>query len=183
MKRLMWGLVVVVLAFSCKSKTPDGIIDTARMGGILFDIHVADGYISTIYVPDSARKVASAYYKGIYKKFDTDSAEYTRSLNYYYQNPEKLQEMYKVISTRLDKQKANIKHADSLLLKKKFKTDSLKIVKKFKADSLSIRKKMKTDSSSKVKADAQIKKKKAQADSILNTRKNGDLKPLSVAVQ
>ncbi|MDY0904618.1 DUF4296 domain-containing protein [Pedobacter sp. CFBP9032] len=183
MKRLIWGLVVVVLAFGCKSKTPDGIIDITRMEGILFDIHVVDGYISTIYVPDSARKVASAYYKGIYKKFDTDSAEYTRSLNYYYQNPEKLQEMYKVISTRLDKQKANIKVADSLLQKKRFKTDSLKIIKKFKADSLSIRKKMKTDSLSKVKADAQIKKKKAQADSILNTRKNGDLRPLSVAVQ
>ena len=183
MKRLIWGLMVVVLAVGCKSKTPDGIIELSRMEGILFDIHVVDGYISTIYVPDSARKVASAYYKGIYKKFDTDSAEYTRSLNYYYQNPEKLQEMYKVISARLDKQKASIKQADSLLLKKRFRADSLKIIKKFKADSLSIRKKMKTDSLSKVKAEAQIKKKKAQADSIFNTKRSGDLRPLSVAVQ
>jgi len=183
MKKIMWGLIVAILWFGCKSKTPDGIIDEERMEAILFDVHIADGYISTIYVQDSARKVAAAYYNGIYKKFDTDSAEYNRSLNYYYQNPEKLQEMYKVISTRLDNQKAKLKQADSLLLKRRFKADSIKIIKTFKADSLAIRKKMKTDSSSKVKADAQIKKKKAQADSLLNTKKNGDLKPLAVAVQ
>lgn len=183
MKRLMWVLIVAVSGFGCKSKIPEGIIDTERMEGILYDIHIVDGYISNIYVQDSARRVAAAYYKGIYKKFNTDSAAYTKSLNYYYQNPEKLQEMYKVISARLDKQKAEMKKADSLLVKKRFKTDSLKIVKKFKADSLSIRKKMKTDSSSKVKADALIKKKKAQADSILNTKRSGDLRPLSVAVK
>ena len=183
MKRLTWALLVVVLTYGCRSKTPDGIIETERMEGILFDIHVVDGYISSIYVPDSARKVASAYYKGIYKKFNTDSAEYTRSLNYYHQNPEKLQEIYKVISTRLDQQKANVKKADSLLQKRQFKNDSLKVIKKFKADSLAIRKKMKTDSSSKLKAEAQIKKKKAQADSVLSTKRSGSLKPLSVAVQ
>ncbi|OWK69038.1 DUF4296 domain-containing protein [Pedobacter sp. AJM] len=183
MKRLMWGLIVAVVGLGCKSKTPEGIIDTERMEGILYDIHVVDGYISTIYVQDSARKVAATYYKGIYKKFNTDSAQYTRSLNYYYQNPEKLQDIYKVISARLDHQKLKLKQADSLMQKKRFKADSLKIVKTFKADSLSIRKKMKTDSLSKVKAEAQIKKKKAQADSLINTKKNSDYKPLSVAVK
>ena len=180
MKRLIWGFIVAALWLGCKSKSPNDIIDKEKMQDILFDIHVVDGYISTIYVQDSARKTGSAYYKGIYKKFDIDSAEYSRSLSYYYQKPDQLLEMYKVISKRLEDQKAKMLKADSLIQKRKFKADSLKIAKKFNADSLAIRKKMKPDSLSKAKAEAQIIKKRAQADSLRNTKRVAgvELKPM-----
>jgi len=172
MKRIVWAFIVVVLGLGCKQKVPDGIIEREKMEGILFDIHLVDGYLSSIYVQDSARKVGAAYYKGIYKKYDTDSIQYSKSLTYYNQNPELLKEMYNVISNKMDKQKIALKRADSLWQKKKFRADSLKIIKTFKADSLTLVKKAKPDSLSRVKANAQIKKKRKQADSLINTKRS-----------
>ncbi|WP_231424159.1 DUF4296 domain-containing protein [Pedobacter sp. Leaf250] len=172
MKRLVWVLVVLFFIAGCKPKAPQGIIESEKMEQILYDIHLVDGYISTIYIQDSARKVGAAYYKGIYKKYDTDSVQYAKSLNYYNNNPDQLQEMYKAISKKLDNQKVSLKKADSLMLRNTFVKDSIKIIKKYKADSLLIRKKMKPDSASKATTEIQIKKKKAQADSLINTKRN-----------
>jgi len=114
MRRLIKVLITAVLLIGCKAKTPAGIIEPDRMQKILYDIHVADGYVSTIAMPDSAKKVASSYYKGIYKKFGTDSAEYTRSMNYYYANPAELDKIYKNIFSKLEMQKKMMEKADSL---------------------------------------------------------------------
>ncbi len=160
---------------SCKPGVPANIIQPDRMEKILFDVHVVDGYLSTIYVPDSAKKVASGYYKGIYKKFSTDSAEYHTSLIWYNNHPAELEAVYKKIQSSLSKQKKAMEIADAMIKRKQFKTDSTKIAKKFKADSLEIRKKMKPDSLSKVKALGQIAKKKKQADSLINLKKTTEL--------
>ncbi|TCD08416.1 DUF4296 domain-containing protein [Pedobacter frigidisoli] len=178
MKRLMWALMASVLWFGCKPSIPSDIIQTDRMEKILYDMHIVDGYLSTIYVVDSAKKVAASYYNGIYKKFDTDSVEYNRSLIYYNNNPKELELMYKNIQKALAKQKKGVDVADAMIKKKKFKADSLVIVKKFKADSISIKKKMKPDSLSKVKAIAEIAKKKKKADSLINLKKSGELVPV-----
>jgi hypothetical protein len=162
MKRLIWVLMTAILWFGCKPGIPDGIIKPDKMEKILYDMHIVDGYLSSIYVVDSAKKVAAAYYKGIYKKFGTDSAEYNRSLIWYNTNPKELEAMYKNIQKSLAKQKKGTALAD-LIIKKKA----------FKADSLAIRKKMKPDSLSKVKAVAEIAKKKKQADSLINIKKAG----------
>ena len=163
--------MTAILWFGCKPGIPDGIIKPDKMEKILYDMHLVDGYISTIYVVDSAKKVAAAYYKGIYKKFGTDSAEYNKSLIWYNTNPKALEAIYKNIQKSLSQQKKAIGIADKMIRKKKFKTDSLVITKKFKADSLAIRKKMKPDSLSKVKAVAAIAKKKKQADSLINIKR------------
>ncbi|MGN8056418.1 DUF4296 domain-containing protein [Pedobacter sp. 22163] len=173
MKRLIWVLMTAILWFGCKPGIPDGIIKPDKMEKILYDMHIVDGYLSSIYVVDSAKKVAAAYYKGIYKKFGTDSAEYNRSLIWYNTNPKELEAMYKNIQKLLVKQKKGTALADLIIKKKAFKADSLVIAKKFKADSLAIRKKMKPDSLSKVKAIAEIAKKKKQADSLINIKKAG----------
>jgi len=148
MRRLIWVLVIGILGTGCKSDIPEDVIKPDKMQEVLYDIHVVDGYISTIYIQDSARKVAAAYYKGIYKKFGTDSAQYAKSMEYYYKNPEDLEKMYKNISKRLDQQKVMMQKADSLNMVKKRKADSIKnsikskpVLKK--ADSLKISRKRK----------------------------------------
>jgi Domain of unknown function (DUF4296) len=165
--------MTAILWFGCKPGVPDDIIKPDKMEKILYDMHIVDGYLSSIYVVDSAKKVAAAYYKGIYKKFGTDSAEYNKSLLWYNTNPKELEAMYKNIQKSLTRQKKAVEIADKMIQKKKFKADSLVITKKFKADSLAIRKKMKPDSLSKVKAVAAIAKKKKQADSLINIKKAG----------
>ena len=71
----------------------------------MYDIHVADAYITTIGDADSAKKISSAFYKGIYRKFKTDSVQYNKSMDYYYNNPALLTDMYEKIKTDLEKTK------------------------------------------------------------------------------
>jgi hypothetical protein len=78
------------------------------MEKILYDIHIVDGYISTIRNPDSAKKVSAAYYKGVYKKFKVDSVTYTKSMDYYYKHPDLLTEMYDDIKANLQKTKTRL---------------------------------------------------------------------------
>ncbi|MFD2581022.1 DUF4296 domain-containing protein [Pedobacter vanadiisoli] len=179
MKRLLWGLMTVILWCGCKPSIPDDIIKPDKMEKILYDIHIVDGYVANIYMVDSAKKVAAAYYKGIYKKFGIDSAQYNKSLLWYNTNPKELETIYKNIQKSLTKQKKAVEIADKMIQKKKFKADSLAIAKKFKADSLAIRKKMKPDSLSKVKATAEIAKKKKLADSLINIKKSQSLQVVS----
>ncbi|MCZ4223111.1 DUF4296 domain-containing protein [Pedobacter rhodius] len=98
---------------------PQNIIPPDKMQNILYDIHVADGYISSISILDSSKKVAASYYKGIYKKFGIDSAKYAQSMTYYYKHPKDLDEMYKVIAKRLAKQQKAMEKADSIAKSKK----------------------------------------------------------------
>jgi len=171
--------MTAILWFGCRPGIPDGIIKPDKMEKIIYDMHIVDGYISTIYVVDSAKKVASAYYKGIYKKFGTDSAEYNKSLLWYNTNPKELQAIYEGIRKSLRQQKKAVEVADKMIRTKKFKADSLVIAKKFKADSIAIKKKMKPDSLSKVKALAEITKKKKQADSLINAKKTEAMSTIS----
>ncbi|WP_316831588.1 DUF4296 domain-containing protein [Pedobacter aquatilis] len=114
MRRLITVLVIASIIVGCKEKMPPNIIAPDKMQNILFDIHVVDGYISTIALPDSSKKVAAAYYKGIYKKFGIDSAKYAQSMSYYYQHPKDLDKIYKNITQRLSKQQKKMEKADSI---------------------------------------------------------------------
>ncbi len=102
-------LSLIFISFSlicCKSKEiPEQIIPPKQMEKILYDIHIADAYITTIGDADSAKKISSAFYKGIYKKFKTDSVQYNKSMDYYYNHPALLTDMYEKIKTDLEKTK------------------------------------------------------------------------------
>ncbi|MCJ0743609.1 DUF4296 domain-containing protein [Pedobacter sp. CYS-01] len=75
------------------------------MEKILYDIHVVDGYATTLANQDSAKKVSAPLYKGIYKKYTIDSALYNKSLSYYYKNPDLFNKMYEKITERLKKER------------------------------------------------------------------------------
>ncbi|WP_443939577.1 DUF4296 domain-containing protein [Pedobacter sp. MW01-1-1] len=171
MKRIFWVLMFALFAFGCKPGIPEDVIEPDKMENILYDMHIVDGYLTTIYIPDSLKKVAAAYYGGIYKKFDTDSASYNRSLNYYYNKPELMQKMYDNIEKRMGWAKTSMNKADSIIRHKKFVVDSSKLLKIFKADTLKLRAKLKPQASSKAKADLQITKKKHELDSLVKLRK------------
>jgi len=175
--------MLAVVGVGCKPGIPSGIIKPEKMEKILFDVHIVDGYLSTIYIPDSAKKIASSYYNGIYKKFDIDSVQYRKSLVWYNSNPIELEKMYKNIQIAMSKQKKATEIADLMIKKKKFKADSIVIVKKFKADSLTIRKKMKPDSLSKARSVAEIARLKKKADSLINIERTGAASLVPTLVQ
>lgn len=160
MRRLIWVLATVIMLFGCKSKIPKDIIVPDKMQKILYDIHVADGYVSTILLPDSSKKVAAAYYKGIYKKFEIDSAQYNKSMEYYYAHPKDLDKIYKNISKTLESQKKKLEKVDSL---QKAKIEKLRVEKeKLKKTKDSLEKapaKLKEEKTDKAKAEKEKLKK------------------------
>jgi hypothetical protein len=144
MKNVILPVIFLFLFITgCKPPVPKDLIQPEEMGKILYDIHLVDSYLNTIPNVDSSKIIAASYYKGIYKKFNVDSALYNRSMNFYADNPEIFSEIYKGLTSQLSKQKSDIVKADSLesvKLKKlaavKAKKDSLKLldsIKKFPA--------------------------------------------------
>ncbi len=105
MTRFLCIVFAVLLITACKPGIPKDITQPDVMENILFDIHVLDGYVSEIPTPDSAKKVTSPIYKGIFKKYGTDSAKHEKSMAYYYSRPDLLTIIYDHITTRLQKVK------------------------------------------------------------------------------
>lgn len=113
MKRIFTICIVCIAFCACKPGVPNNVIQPDKMEKVLFDIHTVDGYIGTLQKPDTAKIVASSYYKGIYKKFEIDSAIYTRSLNYYYNHPDILNKIYENLTKQFEEErKRNDKIAD-----------------------------------------------------------------------
>ena len=146
MRKIFLGIVLCVFLLGCSNSVPNGIIRPEKMENVIYDVHIIDGYISTIYPEDSAKKVASTYYKGIYKKFDIDSGKFTQSLAYYSKKPVVLEKIYKHVSARLKAQKKYMEVRDSIELKRVLKADSIKLKVKAKKDSIAFAKKLKADS-------------------------------------
>ncbi|KIO78171.1 hypothetical protein TH53_05200 [Pedobacter lusitanus] len=147
----------------CKPGIPSNIIQPERMEEVLYDIHITDGYISTIPAPDSAKNISAAYYKGIYKRFDIDSSLYARSMNYYYDHPEVLNVMYEKITAKLKKvkekeDKINAKRLKKIEAIRKAKKDSLD-----KADPQRVIREAAAKKDSLAKAEALIKKTRIEA--------------------
>ena len=142
MKNVILPVIFLFLfIIGCKPPVPKDLIQPEQMGKILYDIHLVDSYLNTIPNVDSSKVIAASYYKGIYKKFNVDSALYNKSMNFYADNPEIFSEIYKGLTAQLSKQKSDIVKADSLegvkikkLAVAKAKKDSLKLldsIKKF----------------------------------------------------
>ncbi|RYD71859.1 MAG: DUF4296 domain-containing protein [Sphingobacteriales bacterium] len=185
MKNFIYLVFVFLMASACKPGIPNDIIQPDEMALVMHDIHIADGYIQTIYMPDSAKKVAASFYGGIYKKFGIDSALYKKSLDYYMLNPRVMDGIYEKVTAALTKEKNAIVRADSIEFAKelkarlkRIKADSIKRADSLKKASLvknkdSLKKALKikkADSLKKAKAAAKVKLKK-RTDSLKRVRR------------
>lgn len=168
MRKICWVALGFIVMAGCKPKVPEEIIQSLKIRAVLYDIHLVDGYISTIPNPDSAKRTAAAYYKGVYKKFGIDSAQYAKSMSFYYDHPEYLNAIYKDVVENLKKSKDSLDKIQEKILKKqaavkKAKQDSIeKADPNFKAKALAA-KKATQDSLERVK---KISLKKAKLDSL-----------------
>lgn len=105
MKRFFSIIILCALIYSCRPGIPKEIIQPDKLEKVLFDIHLVDGYIGTLMNKDTAKIVASSYYKGIYKKFGIDSALLSKSMDYYYSHPDVLDGIYGKVATELTNEK------------------------------------------------------------------------------
>ncbi|WP_183883403.1 DUF4296 domain-containing protein [Pedobacter cryoconitis] len=163
MKNFLCICLLLISIGGCKPGIPSNIIQPDKMEEVLYDVHIADGYIATIPDPDSAKNTSAAYYKGIYKRFEIDSALYSRSMNYYYDHPDVFNVMYEKITAKLKKTKEKEDKLNAKRLKKieairKAKKDSLD-----KADPQRVVREAAAKKDSLAKAEALVKKTKADA--------------------
>ncbi|OKS86551.1 DUF4296 domain-containing protein [Mucilaginibacter polytrichastri] len=138
--------------------TPNGVIPPKKMINLLTEVHIIDGSLYTVsQAPDTLYKYGTARYLDMFKRYDTDSTQFKKSMEYYTGNPDAMEKMY-----------------DQILLNLTAKTDSLNKVRikidKLKTDSIS--KSKKTDTAVKTDSLRKLKKLKrpTQVDSIRKIR-------------
>lgn len=143
MTRLSLLFIIFVFFSACGDGVPKGIITKENIAAVLTDLHLADGYTSSLYGDSTNLKVARVY-KALYKKHNTDSVGLRKSLVYYSERPEELEIIYKQVETNLsDIEKADRKRTEDLekealrislaeeairMDKIKFTSDSLKML-------------------------------------------------------
>jgi hypothetical protein len=138
MKRFLGKLLVIIFFSACGENRPKGIFPEKKMTDVLFDIHLAQGYISTSPM-DTLNNKKVNYYLSIYQKYNTDSVGVRKNLEYYAAHPQDLQDIYAEVSKRLQSTESDLskriaeKQAEIFKLdsvKRQRNTDSLKLVKR-----------------------------------------------------
>lgn len=172
MRKVYGTVLMATVFFACKPGIPKNVLQPDEMAKVLFDIHVVDGYLNHQIVPDSTKKLAAQYYRGVYQKYGIDSAGYNRSLDYYYEHPDKMKVIYDTVGARLarerDKQQKALdkSRAKAALQSKSAKQDAAKKI----ADSIKmIQQKLK-------KADSLPQAKKADSLKKEIKKKKGSVK-------
>jgi hypothetical protein len=112
---------VTFFLFSCGgNSTPDGIIEQKQMTSLLTEVHLVDGRMYGIMQSqDSINIYGTKRYDVLFKRFNTDSVQFKKSLKYYAMQPAQLTKMY-------DEILKNLKTKTDSLSKLQRKTDSLK---------------------------------------------------------
>jgi hypothetical protein len=141
MKRFLGTILVIIFFAACGKSRPKGIFSEKKMTDILFDIHLAEGYISSLPV-DSLKEKKTNYYLSIYQKYNTDSTQVKENLEYYAEHPQDLQDIYAEISKRLQSTEEGLNKRVEEKRISAFKLDSIRMQRTtdslnlFKRDSL-----------------------------------------------
>jgi hypothetical protein len=91
----LFFLGLLFIAACSSNRVPDGIIPQNKMTGLLTEVHIIDGSLYTVsQAPDTLYKHGIARYLELFKRYDTDSLQFKKSMQYYTANPEKMETIY-----------------------------------------------------------------------------------------
>ncbi|WP_200976111.1 DUF4296 domain-containing protein [Echinicola sp. 20G] len=96
MKKLIFFFVLVLGCLSCRDdKQPKYLLSEDEMVGIMVDIHMAEGLASSLPVSyDSSKKLYPMFENRVFEKHQVADTTYTKSLEYYLRDAEKMEELY-----------------------------------------------------------------------------------------
>lgn len=84
-----------MLFTACRqNKVPNNVIANDKMVNVLVDMHIADAVLSRVSNQDTMLMMASSKYYIIFKKYNIDSAMFSRSLKHYNYQPDELAKIY-----------------------------------------------------------------------------------------
>lgn len=126
MTRLLIAILSVFLLVACnKEKLPEGVIAQKKMVPLLCDFHLAEGYLTSLPM-DSSRLLAKNYYASIFKKYDTDSAGFNKSLVFYSKKPGLLNQIYAEVQKKLQQYQTDEQAKIDAKMRKVYVADSIK---------------------------------------------------------
>ncbi|GGZ27508.1 hypothetical protein GCM10007049_20430 [Echinicola pacifica] len=96
MKKLIFFIAASLIAFSCKDeKAPKYLLSEDEMVNIMVDIHMAEGMASSLPVSyDSSKKLYPLFESRVFEKHQVEDTVYTKSLEYYLRDTEKMKDLY-----------------------------------------------------------------------------------------
>lgn len=114
-KHIFLFFLALTFLVACSDDAPKGIIGRDKMVKLMIDVHIIDGVLYNLNesTADTLYKYGSDKYNKLFKSYQTDSAQFKKSLKYYIQRPEIVSKMYADIMTTLQAKE------DSLIKKQK----------------------------------------------------------------
>jgi hypothetical protein len=109
---LILAILSVFIISSCSKsaiKIPDGIIAKDSMMFIMMDVHIAESGVKTLNA-DSTSINNKTYYEFIFKKYHISEAQFQKSLTFYTNNPELLEEIYTKMIEEMSRKETETYH-------------------------------------------------------------------------
>jgi len=113
MQRLILCLTLFFIFTACKKQLPKGIISEKEMINLLADVHILDGYISSLPA-DSAKKIIDPLYNELFLKYKLDSASFGQNVDYYYSDPNLTVKTYDQVIKNLEQKERKYYLDDSV---------------------------------------------------------------------
>jgi hypothetical protein len=106
-------LFLVTLVSACEpDNKPKDLIEEKKMILIMTDLHIMDGYMSTIVYNDTTRRNTKNLYATIYKTHNATQKSFERSLKYYSRKPALLDTMYNKVQALIDEKEHKLHKAE-----------------------------------------------------------------------
>lgn len=106
-KYLFFSIILVLASCLSEEPVPNNIINEDRMTGLLVEMHLVNADLYNVpQAPDTIYKYTMGRYTAAFKKFHTDSNQFSKSFSWYTHHPVKMDEMYdnvvKIIQAKTD---------------------------------------------------------------------------------
>ena len=111
MKIILSILSILLLACtSPKTEIPTEILSKMEFASILKEIHVAEAAfeLNKSKGLENAKNTLANNYQSIYKKHDISASTFSKSLDYYAKNPEKLEKIYSNVLEELNEERSTL---------------------------------------------------------------------------
>ncbi|RZT92348.1 uncharacterized protein DUF4296 [Ancylomarina subtilis] len=119
-KQFIFLLFAMILIFSCSPKEEKTYLSKDDFTHILFDIHLADGVLSTKNIVTRGKEYRpSYYYNSIYKKYNITPEQFDSCVSFYAQNSALYEKIYEKVIDSLNRLETQFRIAlkDSLVVR------------------------------------------------------------------
>ena len=92
---ILFFLSFIFLTACTGGKAKQGIIDKPNMISLMTDVIIVDGTLyNLMQAPDTLYKYGTGRYLALFKKYNTDSAQFNKSFKYYASRPTDIQAIF-----------------------------------------------------------------------------------------